>query len=96
MAVIDKLQVIYPNTPVVVLTSIIDDCSEDFKEYCNIAALPQNAEGLLVQMCGERVNKLGSEGIASESAGGSSLSYYEDYSRKVYSRLNKYKKIKTV
>lgn len=96
MTVKSNLQVFYPSIPETTLDMVIEQCTEDFKEFTNLAVLPANTDALLIQMCKETINQIGSEGVSGESAAGTSLSYIEGYSKRVTSRLNQYKHIRTV
>lgn len=93
---IDKLKLFYPSIPEDVLESIIEDAQSFALDYCNLEECPASMDTLLFKMCQEDINKIGSEGYASESIAGNSTSYSDDYSPGIYKRLNKHKHIRMV
>ena len=64
---------------------IVEITKEKILNYINEIELPKELEFVLVELAIERFNKIGSEGIASESIDGKNVSYddsFENY--KVY------------
>ena len=64
---------------------IVEITKEKILNYINEKELPKELEFVLVELAIERFNKIGSEGIASESIDGKNVSYddsFENY--KVY------------
>ena len=64
---------------------IIEITKEKILNYINEKELPKELEFILIELAIERFNKIGSEGIASESIDGKNVSYddsFENY--KVY------------
>ena len=67
------------------IEEIIEITKEKILNYINEKELPKELEFVLVELAIERFNKIGSEGIASESIDGKNVSYddsFENY--KVY------------
>jgi hypothetical protein len=93
---LDKLKLLYPSTDEQVLSLLMENAQSFFINYCNLAEFPNTAESILLKMVSEDINKLYSEGYASESAGGNSVGYLTDYSAPIYKQLNKFKRIRTV
>ena len=94
MELSEKLEVLYPSVSEEVMDIVIESAKDYIYTYCNILEVPQSLNGTLLQMCREDLNRIGSEGLSSESAGGSSLSYNGDYSDTVYKALNKHRRIR--
>ena len=64
---------------------IVEITKEKILNYINEKELPKELEFILIELAIERFNKIGSEGIASESIDGKNVSYddsFENY--KVY------------
>ena len=58
---------------------IIEITKEKILNYINEKELPVELEFVLVEMAISRFNKIGSEGFASESTDGKSISYEDDF-----------------
>ena len=61
------------------LREIIEITKSKILSYVNEAELPKELEFVLVELSIQRYNKIGSEGIASESIDGKSVSYEADF-----------------
>lgn len=90
---LDKLTTLYPSMDEEVLQLIVDEVQDFILNYCNLSEVPTALEAAALAMCKENVNKLKSEGLNSESAGGSSISYMEDYSAPIYRQLKRFRKV---
>lgn len=91
-----KLKLLYPSVDDSVIALVIAQAQSYILDYCNLEEIPSLLESVLFDMCKQDLNRLRAEGISSESAGGSTLSYEQDYTQNVYRRLKKHKRIKTV
>ena len=58
---------------------IVEITKEKILNYINKEELPKELEFILVEMAISRFNRIGSEGIASESIDGKSVSYDDDF-----------------
>ena len=58
---------------------IVEITKEKILNYINKEELPKELEFILVDMAISRFNKIGSEGFASESTDGKSISYEDDF-----------------
>lgn len=75
-------------------SDLITDAITDVKTYTNrTEELPVACETIIKDLVMIRVNKLGSEGIASESFSGVSQSYENDLPSELKRRLNKYRRL---
>ena len=92
----DKLKLLYPSVEINVIALVVAQAQSFVLDYCNLEEIPAALESVVLDMCKQDLNKLRAEGLSSESAGGSSLSYEQDYTPNVYKRLKKHKKLKTV
>lgn len=92
----EKLTLLYPSVDNQVIALVIEQVQSFVLDYCNIQEVPEALESVMVDMCKQDINKLLSQGISNQSAGGSSVSYEQDYTQNVYKRLKKHKRIKTL
>lgn len=76
-----------------VIQYLIDGAEAFAKSYCNITDTT-NIDNTIIKMVIEDFNRMGSEGLTSQSFSGTSENYNQDYSAQVYKVLNKNKKIK--
>lgn len=65
----------------------------DFMNYCGRVDLPPQAHNILLQMLLIKYNRLGVEGLASQSFSGISESYIDGYPDEVKKQLNNYRKL---
>ena len=61
------------------LYEIVEITKSKILNYINKEELPKELEFILVEMAVSRFNKIGSEGFASESTDGKSISYEDDF-----------------
>ena len=92
----EKLALLYPSIDEEVIALVVEQAQSFILDYCNLEEIPDELNFILLDMCKQDINKLKSEGLSSESAGGSSLSYETDYTANVYKCLKKHKRIKTL
>lgn len=91
----NKLKLLYPSVDMEVIELVLEQAQSFILDYCNLEELPESLSSVLLEMSKQDLNRLRSEGITSEGGGGSSVSYETDYTKQVYKRLNKHKRIKT-
>ena len=58
---------------------IVEITKEKILNYINEKELPKELEFVLIELAIQRFNRIGSEGIASESIDGKSVSYDDDF-----------------
>ena len=58
---------------------IVEITKEKILNYINEKELPQELEFILIELAVERYNRIGSEGIASESVDGKNVSYGDNF-----------------
>ena len=64
---------------------IVEITKEKILNYINKEELPKELEFILVELSIQRYNRIGSEGISSESVDGKSVSYEDDFENyKIY------------
>ena len=61
------------------LYEIVEITKSKILNYINKKVLPKELEFVLVELAIQRYNRIGSEGIASESVDGKSVSYDDDF-----------------
>ena len=61
------------------VNEIIELTKDKILNYINKAELPHELEFVLIELAIKRYNRIGSEGIASESVDGKSVSYEDDF-----------------
>ena len=74
------------------VNEIIELTKEKILNYINEDELPRELEFVLVELSIQRYNRIGSEGIASESVDGKSVSYeddFENYKQDLKNYMNK-------
>jgi pyruvate formate-lyase activating enzyme-like uncharacterized protein len=96
MTIQEQLALLYPAIDSEVIELVFAQAQSFVLDYCNLNEVPSGLNSVLLDMCKQDINKLLSEGFASESAGGSSVSYSTDYTEVVYKRLKKHKRLKTL
>ena len=92
----EKLKLLYPSIDENVIALVVQQVQSFILDYCNLSEVPEGLSSVMVDMAKQDLNKMLSEGISSQSAGGSSVSYEQDYTQNIYKRLKKHKRIKTV
>ncbi len=92
----DKLKLLYPSVDDSVVALVVEQAQSYVLDYCNLEEIPTALESVVLDMCKQDLNRLRAEGLTSESSGGSSLSYEQDYTPNVYKRLKKHKRIKVL
>ena len=74
---VETLLGVFDNSNLV--NEIIELTKEKILNYINEDELPKELEFVLVELSIQRYNRIGSEGIASESVDGKSVSYEDDF-----------------
>lgn len=78
------------------LQMLLEDAEGEILDYCNRDVLPDKAQALQRELAIVYYNRLGSEGEASRSEGGISVSYINDIPEGIKSRLNAFRRLKLV
>ena len=78
------------------LITLINLCKQEAYIYCNLEEYTDALDYIVIQMVIERYNRIGSEGLTSQSSSGISAQYDSFYSKKVERMLNKHRKVKCV
>ena len=78
------------------LLTLISLCKDEAYIYCNLEQYDEALDYIVIQMVIERFNRIGSEGLVSQSSSGVSAQYNEFYSPKVERMLNKHRRVKCV
>lgn len=76
------------------LTTLLEDAQGEILDYCNRDTLPTRAEGLQRDLAIIYYNRQGSEGEASRSEGGVSVSY--EIPSNIKDKLKSYRRLKAV
>ena len=80
-----------------ILGDMVTDCISEIKDLLNYPEgdpLPQPLEGLVKDMVAERFNRMGAEGLSSESHSGISQSYTDGLTKKQRMRIYKYRRLR--
>lgn len=93
---LEKLKLLYPAIPDELLALLLENATNFVCDYCNLDELDSSLNSVLFRIVQEDLNKVDSQGLGSESAGGVSVSYTSDYSPMVYKALNRHKRIRVV
>ncbi len=78
------------------LEILLEDAESEILDYTNRTELLPKMEGLQRELAIEYYNRQGSEGEASRSEGGVSVSYSTDIPEKIKARLDAYRRLKVV
>lgn len=91
-----KLRPGISNLTTELLTDIVQDTITDVVEYINLeegADVPTSCVSIVKDIVIVKCNKLGSEGLSSESYSGVSQSYIEDIPKDILRKLKRYRKL---
>lgn len=78
------------------LNQLIEVCKVEATEYCNLVEYSTNLDPAVIEMVIERYNKLGVEGLTSQSSSTITSSFVDGYSKRIYQMLQKHRKIRVV
>ena len=78
------------------LNQMLDDAKDEILDFCNRSTLQPKMEGLQRELAIIYYNRSGSEGEASRSQGGVSVSYSTEIPESIKSRLVAYRLLKAV
>ncbi len=73
-----------------------DMVQQEFCDYCNCADIPLEADGVILQMLLVQYNRIGAQGLSSQSFSGVSESFIDGYGDNIRKQLNRYRRMKTV
>ncbi len=96
MTQLEKLKIRMPDASDALLTQLLEDAQAEMLDYCNRDALTTKMEGLQRELVIVYYNRMGSEGEASRSEGGVSVSYSTEIPENIKSRLNAHRLLKGV
>lgn len=78
------------------LNDLVNDAIVEIKEHCNVTEdeeLQNGCISIVKELVIIRINKLGSEGLSSDSYSGVSQSYIEDMPKDIRRKLRRYRKL---
>ena len=78
------------------IATLMNLCKEEAYIYCNLPEYDEKLEFVVIQMVIERYNRIGSEGVMSQTSSGVSADYTNFYSDKIVRLLNKFRKVRFV
>lgn len=99
MAQLEKLKIrlgIRDNSEDDLLNMLLEDAEGEILDFCNRDILPDKAQVLQRELAITYYNRMGSEGEASRSEGGVSVSYSTDIPENIKSRLLVFRRLKLV
>lgn len=76
------------------LKLLVDDAIEEVVNYCNLTTYPEKLNSTVIKMVIQNYNRLGSEGISSQSFSGVSESFIDGYTADIIMVLNKNRKVR--
>ncbi len=77
------------------LELVLESAEDDFMQYCGLQEVPESAKSLIRDMAVIRYNRIGVEGLSSQSWG-ASQSFIDGYPADIRARLNRYRRIKVL
>ncbi|WP_305153805.1 phage head-tail connector protein [uncultured Clostridium sp.] len=93
---VEKLKIRLNEEDTALLEQLLEDAESEMLDYCNREELLPRMLGLQRELAIIYYNRLGSEGEASRSEGGVSVSYSTDIPENIKRRLNSYRRLKAV
>lgn len=75
------------------LNDLIEETQEEIKEYIHREDIPISLEGVLIELVVIKCNRLGTEGINSESFSGVSTSYIDGFPKDILKKLRSCRKL---
>lgn len=99
MAQLEKLKIrlgISDNSEDNLLNMLLEDAEGEILDFCNRDILPDKAQVLQRELAINYYNRIGSEGEASRSEGGVSVSYSTEIPKNIKSRLLAFRRLKLV
>ncbi|MBS7132331.1 phage head-tail connector protein [Clostridium sp.] len=99
MAQLEKLKIrlgISDNSEDNLLNMLLEDAEGEILDFCNRDILPDKAQVLQRELAINYYNRIGSEGEASRSEGGVSVSYSTEIPENIKSRLLAFRRLKLV
>jgi hypothetical protein len=76
------------------ITLLISMVNEEILNYCNLTEVPAGLTNTAIQMVIIKYNRIGNEGIQSQSFNGAGESFTDSYPAWIISSLNRYRRIK--
>lgn len=96
MTQLNKLMLRTGENNTVLLKQILEDAESEILDYCKRDVLIPRMEGLQRELAVIYYNRMGSEGEASRSEGGISVSYSTDIPENIKDRLKSFRRLKAV
>lgn len=89
-----RLSKLIPNADEEKIEILLEQSEQDFLSTCNRGDVPEEADGLLMQMTAYRYNQLGAEGLSGQSFSGQSETLLTDWPEALKRSLYRYRKVK--
>lgn len=98
MVTVDTIKTLLHNTTDKneLIETLIDSAKTFVKTYTGCKYIDDKFDNVIIKMVLEDFNRLGSEGISSQSIAGASESYNSDYSDSIYKQLKRFRKVKFI
>lgn len=95
---LDKIKVCLSNNTYTdeLINLFIEDTIAEVKVYCNREDIDTELESVIRRIVIIKLNRLGSDGLASQSFSGVSESFIDGYPQDIVSILNRKRKLKTL
>ncbi|HDI3012987.1 TPA: phage head-tail connector protein [Clostridium perfringens] len=75
------------------LNDFIEETQEEIKAYIHREDIPLSLQGVLIELVVIKCNRLGTEGISSESFSGVSTSYLDGFPKDITKKLRRCRKL---
>jgi len=92
-AIVESLKLQLPDVNEAVLLDIVSDVKQFVANWCRIVDVPETLHGAIKQLALIRYNRLGSEGLESESYSGSSFNFAQDIPPDVRRDMNAHRRV---
>jgi hypothetical protein len=75
------------------LDTLIQMCSDEAVAYCNLLEYDEKLDRIVIKMVIQTYNRIGSEGVASQSFSGVGETFIDGYTLDIKTALNRYRKM---
>lgn len=98
MVTVDSIKILLKNKVYSdeLIESLIDNAKQFAKTYTGQKYIDEKFDSIITRIVLEDYNKLGAEGIQSQSVAGASESYNDDYSEQIYRQLKRFRKVRFI
>lgn len=94
--IVSRLMALLPKANVEVLRELTEQCRDEFNQICNLDEAPEAAETVIARMVVWHYNRLGAEGLNSQSYSGMNESYASEYPEPLKRSIYRFRRLRTL